>query len=367
MEIGSILEFDKKELYDGNSDGTDFFTLPFMNGDKYNVTFRQNARNATEDLCLYLKDSISCVILPDYVCSTVPDAVIRAGVPVKYYHIRPDFSFDVKEIDNLMSTESSLPSVLYIVHYFGKPLDLSLVNAAKKWMAKGYPVFEDITMSIFSKDEGMFGFGSYIIGSLRKWLPIPDGGFICSKNLPLPEISNDAVTGEYCRFSVMAQELKRDYITGGEKDSELKDTYMNYYRKSVEYLFSDYSIRPVSDITRHYLANYSVDEIIEKRTENYKYLYNLLKDFDFLKPLVAPKDNYLPFGMVISCPERDDLLSFLVSKDVYCNIHWRLDNPDMGVWAKALTKTVITIPCDQRYNTKDFDRIADVLTEYSKR
>ena len=45
----------------------------------------------------------------------------------------------------------------------------------------------------------------------------------------------------------------------------------------------------------------------------------------------------------------------------------RLDNPDMGVWAKTLTKTVITIPCDQRYDTKDFDRIADVLTEYSKR
>lgn len=366
MEIGSILEFDDKELYmDNPQKGIDDFTLPFMNGEKYNINFYQNARNATEALCLYLKSQISSVILPDYVCSTVSDSINRAGIDVIRYHLNKDFQFDIEEINQLMKdySEADKKPVLYIVHYFGKALDSSLVALAKEWMSKGYTVFEDITMSIFSKDDGNFGFGNYIIGSLRKWLPIPDGGFIASKNL-LPEVPEFEDISRYCYYSYLAQEMKRDYIRGGETDKVLKEDYMRHYKKSIDYLFSDYTIYPVSGITEKYLSNYSCENIIAKRKANYKYFYEKLADIDFVKPLIPVSDNYLPFGMIVTTNNRDELLSFLVSKDVYCNVHWRLDYEGLGEEAKLLSSSIMTIPCDQRYGTKDFDRIVEVLKEY---
>lgn len=383
MEIGSILEFDNKELYNENPDaGIETFSLPFMNGEKYNINFYQNARNATEALCLYLKDSVSYVVLPDYVCSTVPDAIRRAGLEVKFYHLQEDFTFDINEINYLMTgsqsvsvsdckTSADLRSdklpVLYIVHFFGKPVFTPLVDAAKELMSKGYTVFEDITMSIFSKDPGNFGFGSYIIGSLRKWLPVPDGGFICSKNLSLPEIPEFEDISRYCYYSYLAQEMKRDYIRGGEKDSVLKEDYMAHYKKSIEYLFSDYTIYPVSGITERYISNYSQEDIVARRQSNYKYFYSNICQFDFIRPLIEPSDKYLPFGMIITTDNRDELLSFLVSNDIYCNVHWRLDHDDMGDYARKLSATIMTIPCDQRYSEKHFDRIISVLKDYSNK
>lgn len=370
MEIGSFLEFEDTSLYIKNPDkDINNFTLPFMQGKNYQTNFYQNARNATEALCLHLKKTTSCVILPDYVCSTVSDSIIRAGLKVVFYHILPDFDFDINEINSLMlaNTLSDSKPILYLVHYFGKPMNISLINCAKEWISKGYIIFEDITMSIFSKDENNFGFGTYIIGSLRKWLPIPDGGFITTINNSLPSIPEYKDVSKYCHHSIQAQELKREYISGGEKDKLLKDNYMNLYKKSIEYLFSDYTIYPVSGITENYLSNYSLDSVIIKRLANYKYFYNRLLEFDFVHPIISLHNGYLPFGMIVEVDNRDELLSFLVSNDVYCNVHWRLDHKDMGPEAHKLSSSIMTIPCDQRYCNKDFDRIIEVLKSYSHR
>ena len=91
----------------------------------------------------------------------------------------------------------------------------------------GSVVIEDITLSLFSEDnERGVGFGNYVLGSIRKWLPVPDGGFLTSKSDNLPHQLQSTCVSKYVDFYMMVQTMKKEYIRGNCKDSILKNIYM---------------------------------------------------------------------------------------------------------------------------------------------
>ena len=60
---------------------------------------------------------------------------------------------------------------------FGKKIKEELCDYIWKKKESGIVVIEDVTLSLFSEDnERGVGFGNYVLGSIRKWLPVPDGG-----------------------------------------------------------------------------------------------------------------------------------------------------------------------------------------------
>ncbi len=366
MEYGSVLELDDIIKYNV-SEKEETAVFPFMKyaPKKYDINFYQSARNAIEDLLSFLKSErgITKVVLPDYVCQTVKDAAIRANVVVDEYRVTVNYEADPKEIEEKITDDSCV----YICHFFGLPLDEKLVSKAKKWKEAGTVVVEDVTLSLLSEDKNGVGFGNYVIGSVRKWFSIPDGGFCASFENELPaKPQNDSIS-KYTDYYMVVQTLKRDYITNGCRDKALKETYMSYYSLSIKELFSDYRIYPMSEWSKNYLKNISQDEIIKKRKENYDRLYEKLSHLSQIKINPKRKEGYLPFGMVIKVADRDALLQYLIENDIYCNVHWRLGSSENNPDIEILSNSSLTIPCDQRYTVEDMDHIYNIIENwYSK-
>lgn len=364
MEIGSVLELDDIGLYRIPQNDIRFI-LPFMGdkSDRYETVFYQSGRNAIEILMLFLKEksNISEVYLPDYVCASVKDAVLRAGLKVTEYRVNRDYQTDIGFIEANISDNACF----FTAHYFGQKMSADVVKLAKELGKRNIVTVEDITMSLLSKDEGYVGFGDYIIGSIRKWLPIPDGGFISSNTKELPEPVTEKKVSRYTDYYMAVQMMKRKYVDGGYKDKELKEIYMGYYSLSIDELFSDYSFYPMSEWSRAYIANVNLDEVIQKRKHNLSYLSKLLSKIGPIRIKVKYEDGYLPLGLVIEADDREELIKYLISNDVYCNVHWRL-NSEANEDVTYLGEHSITIPCDQRYSDKEMKRVADLIAAWYK-
>lgn len=362
MEIGSVLELDSFTKYQ-IAEIKKTFRLPFMKSDKeYGSAFYQSARNAIEALLAYLKDNrgIESVLLPDYMCETVIGAAKRANVDVKTYRVNRKYEYSFEEIESLLDEKTSL----FVAQFFGKKIESKTLERIKALKDSGTIVIEDLTLSIFSKDGDNVGFGNYIVGSIRKWLPIPDGGFILSESESLPDVSSVTVVSKYTDYYYAVQAMKKIYIDGGCADKELKKTYLGYYNLSIKELFSDYTVYPMSEWSFNYINNCDLEKIIKIRRDNYDYLYNKLNEIDGIELQVKREGDYLPFGMLIFTKWRDELLQYLISKDIYCNVHWRLEAINNNPEIEYLSKHTMTIPCDQRYTYEDMDRIADALKDW---
>ncbi len=366
MEIGSVIELAEWETYQYIENEKKFY-LPFMGLEResYNNIFYQSGRNAIEALmiCIREKYGIQKILLPDYVCETVSDAVVRADMGYELYSVNDNFEIELYEIEK--GVQDGI-RCLYIVQYFGNKFSDQTVEAIAAWRRKGVVVVEDITMSIFSSDSMGIGIGDYILGSIRKWLPIPDGAFLSSKEGVLPKQMTCSYVSKYTDYYRLVQTMKRMYVQGGFSDKKLKENYLTYYRKSIDELFSDYRIYPMSEFSMNYIKNYDMNKIVTKRIYNFDYLYDKIKGMEQIQVKVKREADYVPLGMVIECNDRDKLLGYLIEKNIYCNVHWRLkvspQNPNM----EKLSTHIMTIPCDQRYGTAELDYIADTIEQWIK-
>ena len=105
-------------------------------------------------------------------------------------------------------TEVSKKDILYLVNFFGKLEAETTYSKIKELQKAGIAVVEDLTLALLSKNANI-GFGDYIIGSIRKWLPITDGGFIASRR-ELPEYHKADAANDYTLYYFAAQ-LYVDY------------------------------------------------------------------------------------------------------------------------------------------------------------
>ena len=95
------------------------------------------------------------------------------------------------------------------------------------------------------RDRGpSFAFGDYIVGSIRKWFALPDGAFIISR-YRIPDLSRADSASEYTLNYVISQFMKKEYLKNPFLDKQM---FLEYSQISMKSLFSDYTIRFISNI-----------------------------------------------------------------------------------------------------------------------
>ena len=105
------------------------------------------------------------------------------------------------------------------------------------------------------------------------------------------------------------------------------------------------------------------DDISKRRRANWSCLHDLL-DGQVDTILKTLPEDVVPLGYVINLQGRDRLRARLASHCIFCPVHWTLPNevdPQMFPEAALLSNTCMTIPIDQRYDTDDMVRIAEVI------
>lgn len=61
---------------------------------------------------------------------------------------------------------------------------------------------------------------------------------------------------------------------------------------------------------------------------------------------------------------RSDIQRHLAREGIYCPIHWRTpSHPNLTLTenSKRIYDTILSVPCDQRYDKSDMERILEVV------
>ncbi len=149
--------------------------------DKIRCTFFALGRNAMYAACQILKIGPDDEILtPAFDCdgSLQPFKVIG----VKFHFFRSDPYTFAADVDDIKKRINSKTRLIHIINHFGMPQpweDLLLLR-----QETGIPILEDNAYSLFSRYKNeLFGtFGDIAVFSLRKNLPLIDGGLLRINN-----------------------------------------------------------------------------------------------------------------------------------------------------------------------------------------
>lgn len=203
-EIGSIFPLSDKVLKQADSEQIGF------SDDRL---FYSLCREALYDIGKALGNSNKKVLIPAYTCQIVITPFEEAGWQCEYYSI--DKNLRIVSHSLLEAVEKYRPSLVVVHPYFGMDLNDEEIEILVGLKGKGIEIVLDLTQCIFSNID--YSFASYVVGSYRKWFPIPDGGFLkCNtkkKSIFQPERENSQFTEK----EIDAMYLRDQYFCNGEK------------------------------------------------------------------------------------------------------------------------------------------------------
>jgi hypothetical protein len=123
------------------------------------------------------------VLMPTYHCPTMIAPVDELGAHTVFYPVTTGGAPDMQWLAGL---DSRRIKVMLAAHFFGLPQPMA---AIRQWCdERGIALIEDCAHALFGRSEGrpIGQWGDVAIGSLTKFLPVPEGGCWVSNQAALP-------------------------------------------------------------------------------------------------------------------------------------------------------------------------------------
>ncbi len=282
------------------------------------------------------------VLIPALACKSMIMPFERYGHKVQFYRLNRDYSID---LDCLKTDE---PSLFLYMEYFGRPSasdsDLNLLREKRK-----ITFIEDQTHNLIWQKRSSFK-PDYTIASLRKWLPIPDGGLLWG-NLN-KDLSDDI---SFSKTRLKAQCMRHAFLESG--DLRLKEQYRRIF-SSVSNILDGDEPCAMSGYSYEKAKGCDWEKLKRIRSENAKTLIGVLMGSPYIK-LVQEKaglsDLYVPFTI----PNRDEVQKRLSELGIFNTIIWPLteEQKEMCQIARFTEEHMLAAPCDQRYTADDMEYI----------
>lgn len=253
------------------------------------------ARNAVYHALRALKLSPGGqVLLPAYLCNTAVEPVLAYGMDVQFYAIDRRCRADFKEIESKIGSRTE---AVLAVHYFGFPQDMRTFRELCD--RHRIALLEDCahTLTRTSGDTPFGKYGDASIFSWRKFLPVHDGGELRLKG-PHPHVEWKKET---LSFSARVLKDQIDRILDGSasvfanavrttlalakkgwtrlNSSAATASELSIERNSASFDLSFVNLR-MSRISRWMLDHSDLDQIIERRRQNYLYVQAGLRSID---------------------------------------------------------------------------------------
>lgn len=375
MEIGSIFEIDPAAV----KTGRETTALHLSQVDKYGkkeCCFTASGREAIELALISLErekpDIQKCCLMPAYMCDSVFLPFLHRGWELVFYSVDRDLETAGEEIFRLAFTRD--PGLILIHPYYGTDTCAGLRGQLAALRRSGVLVMEDVTQSYYLEDVGKNA--DFVVGSLRKWYAVPDGGFVAS-DLPLAE--NVPEPGEaYARERLVPFVQKWEYLRekerrpGGALTAGWLPRKAEYLKKnrSLENALDCYQgVRRISRLSAEILAKTDEEDARRRRTENCRVLFDRICGMKRLWPVLRREEVQAPLYLPVYVKERDGLQRFLSERGIYAPVLWPVgeENRDsLGGDEAYIFGHMLALPIDQRYGTTEMEQIAEVLTLYEK-
>lgn len=294
--------------------------------------FLNTGRNALEYILLHLPD-LKRIFLPFYTCEAVIQPLRRHSIDYSFYHINERFEIaehiQLNEGDYLIANNYFGLKDAYIARLakiFGERL---IVDNAQAFFA---PVIEGIKA----------------IYSPRKFVGVSDGGIA---------VGVDAL----------------DTLKYDEDDSSKHDSHLIIRKEfGAEAGFKDYQvnegkldrqpIRRMSETTANILHHIDYEYVKALRKENFEYIHAALKGVNQM--MLPPVDSFAcPMVYPFLCEAKGNLRERLIDNKVFVARYW----PNVSDWTtsidleKNLAINLLPLPIDQRYDSKDMNKIIDIV------
>lgn len=367
MEIGSIYEINPDTVKTG-AEGA----LHLAQVEKYgraHCCFTASGREAIELALISLErekpDLPKRCLMPAYMCDSVFLPFLNRGWELVFYTVdRGLLSYGEELFRLALETD---PGMILIHPYYGTDTCKEMRVPLKALRRSGIYVMEDVTQSYYLEGAGKDV--DFVVGSLRKWYAIPDGGFVVS-DLPLADdVLEDGEEQANERLSVLTEKWAYLHDNTHSEETKRQEKKAAYREKNyaLEEALDHYrGARRMSRITRAMFSEIDEAAAAKKREENYQYLYEKIEGLKRLRPILQRQGGEAPLYFPIYAREREELQSFLRERDIYAPVLWELGDANRDALLgdeDYIHRHMLALPIDQRYGIDEMERIGEVLAE----
>jgi dTDP-4-amino-4,6-dideoxygalactose transaminase len=291
---------------------------------------------------LALKDQ-DTVLLPSYLCPSILLPFKKAGINFRFYKIDEKLEIDLTDLKNKIDAKSK---AVYFINYFGFPQKQEVRTFLKELKTNNIVIIEDAAQSFFSQFEPT---GNFIFSSFRKFLPVDGSILISHVNM------DKAITHTnfaYLFYRSLGQWFR--YIHYTHHISSTKQ-FLSLFEKANKNYYKDY-LAGFDFLNRFILSRIPIDQICEKRRENFSQLLETLHSCALIKNLDR---DIVPLGFPVLVKNRDQIRKFLQNDNIFCPVHWRLPE-EVGEQefpeSHFISSRILTIPINEKVGSNEMNR-----------
>ena len=291
--------------------------------------------------------------VPEYFCYEVIDSLRQAGLDIRFYADYPGYTDDSKTLEAIQRNGFFKPSdAILRVNYFGT----RSYRSPEKFSVAA--VIEDHTHDLIG-GWAKHSRADWCIASLRKSLPLPEGGILWSPvglTLPTaPESSEENERIASIRWDAM--KLKTRYLAGEDVE---KSTFRAGYVDTEGY-FDTAPVCAIDESSREYLRTFDIQDWYRRKRENWE----ILRDIKTNGVKVLKPEDYgcYPFSLILqfdSINKRDIVRKALIEKCIYPAILWSVPLTGDGE-IFVFSRTMLSIHCDARYSKEDILTMKSII------
>jgi hypothetical protein len=302
----------------------------------------------------FLRDhGIERILLPAYLCPSIPTTFERSGIAWDYYPVKEDLSIDVERLaDKLASFKA-----VYFINYFGFLHNETTRNFFKQIRQNGMLVIEDNAQAGFHDHP----IGDFILNSLRKLTPY-DGGYLITRQdmAPYFEKYQGYVNRRLPLIRAYREGLYHYLYEGVGNYDELEDLFT-----CATHVYETDVVVVGDEDERRQIESLDWQGIKQIRRENFSYMMNWVNAIPEITPIYRElqADN-MPFGLPIYFSEglRDRVNEELGKASISLVIHWEDICSDARTrqnrMAVDMASRMLTLAIDQRISHKQMDYLA---------
>ncbi|MBR1478075.1 MAG: hypothetical protein IJ608_08975 [Lachnospiraceae bacterium] len=272
------------------------------------------------------------LLIPDYVCPTVPQALDEYNIAYEGYNID----------EVLLPKPASIPEDTYIlcINYYGILSHDTMLSLYKKYDGR---VIFDLTQAFYCEPVK----GAFNIYSMRKFFGVSDGAYLlCNQD---KEIKSDFPADVSWDKAIHLIKSIETGTNGAYAEAKEREESMGY------------EIKLMSKLTQRILSSVDYEYVKNKRIENVCVLTEELKDLNTFPAKIPSAPLYIfPFYC-----EKEGLFESLVKRKVYVPRLWKelMNYKTRAYIENRLSNYMVPLPIDQRYSVSDIKAMAEIVRD----
>lgn len=355
-----------------------------LNGELF---FYGNASHGLYDVLVWLQEkrpkSDPNVVMPIFIPAKLYRTVLAAGYKIRFYDVSPDCGFDEVSVKNLIDDQTQ---AVFCIHYFGIP---SPVHKLKRYTdINNVFLIEDCAHTWDSQWKGreLGNIGDCAIFSGRKMLQLPAGGFLTLNKKPwkFTPSYNKRVRSIFTACKLSRQRCKYLYYNLTRGYDPLSLAWIpstGYIRFSEDHQITT---KQISWLNKLYIQSIDLKKVVNKRRENYEFVYNKIRDIASIEPIskYSEQDNLFcktgslyrlhkgitPYSLPILTPlgSRKSIRGLLCDKGIGCGAGW--PEAPFGIsgfpQSAEFSRRLLELPIHQGMSKFQLERMIEALRFY---